>query len=144
VLVEPIGQVHEQQHAVVLRLSGEPGGGAADAVPDRAEAQLAERERVAQALCDTVLHDLFALGLTLQGIAMRADGDLKERLHRVVADFDDVITGVRRAVFPVAAAAAVVASGPAEVPGEGGADGETVAGPTALPHRRPVRAPSRP
>jgi len=143
VLVESIGQVHEQQGAVVLRLSGEAGGAAAEAVPDRAEAQLAERERVARALCDTVLHDLFALGLTLQGIAMRADGELQERLHRVVADFDDVITGVRRAVFPVAAAVAA-ASGPAEVPGDGGADGETVAGPTALPHHRPPRAPSRP
>lgn len=132
-LVGAFEQTHEQAGATVLELPADAAAHRAPAASEnetRTEAQFAERERVAQALCDTVLHDLFAIGLTLQGLAMRSDGDVRDRLHRVVADFDDVITGLRRAVFPVAAAAVVADRD--DRPAGGEDDGGPSVGPVAL------------
>jgi PAS domain S-box-containing protein len=76
----------------------------------RAEAQLreaeqelvmlADRERIAADLHDTVIQSLFAVGMSLQGaISLAPSGDLRERLSRNVDQIDQAIRDVRATVF---------------------------------------------
>lgn len=60
---------------------------------------LAERERIARELHDTVIQHLFASGMTLQA-ALRGDpADLGERIHPVVQELDGVIRDIRATIF---------------------------------------------
>ena len=59
-----------------------------------------ERDRLARDLHDTVIQRLFAVGLTLQGLAGRPDAAaVRDRLHRIIADVDDTIRQVRTSIF---------------------------------------------
>ncbi len=63
-----------------------------------------ERERIARDLHDTVLQRLFGLGLELQAAAIRAPGDLAERIETSVDEIDRIIREIRTAVFTLGSA----------------------------------------
>ncbi len=61
---------------------------------------LDDRQRIAGDLQHTVIHDLFALGLSLQAVAARiANRELNSQLAGQVAELDRIIRDVRAAVF---------------------------------------------
>lgn len=61
---------------------------------------LADRDRIASSLHDTVVQRLFAAGLALQGVALRAARpDLTARIDEVVQNLDDSITLLRESIF---------------------------------------------
>lgn len=67
---------------------------------------LDDRQRIAGDLRHTVIHDLFALGLSLQGIAARiVNRELNSQLRGQVDELDRVIRDVRSAVFALDPAA---------------------------------------
>lgn len=61
-----------------------------------------ERERLARDLHDTVIQEVFAAGLTLQGIALRAPAELRPRIEQVIDHHDDVIRHIRTTIFGLA------------------------------------------
>jgi signal transduction histidine kinase len=79
---------------------------------------LADRDRIASSLHDNVLQRLFAAGLTLQGVALRAARpDLTGRIDEVVQNLDESITLLRRSIFALEQGQpqrGPVAPGPAE------------------------------
>lgn len=59
-----------------------------------------ERERIARDLHDSIIQDLFALGLTLQGMAQRAEQpEVRSKLDAAVDSLDHAIESLRRYVF---------------------------------------------
>ena len=61
---------------------------------------LADRDRIASSLHDTVVQRLFAASLALQGVALRAARpDLTSRIDEVVQNLDDSITLLRQSIF---------------------------------------------
>lgn len=58
-----------------------------------------DRERIARDLHDTAIQELFATGLGLQGAAMQAPPELRERLSTAVDHLDAVIRQIRAAIF---------------------------------------------
>ena len=60
---------------------------------------LAERDRIATELRETVIHDLFATGLVLQAVAGRLDPAERGRIHGTVVQIDDVIRTIRTVIF---------------------------------------------
>ncbi len=59
-----------------------------------------ERERIARDLHDEVIQTLFAVGLSLQGIALRSeDSDLRRGLEQAVARLDESIQDLRTFIF---------------------------------------------
>jgi signal transduction histidine kinase len=66
-----------------------------------------ERERIARDLHDTVIQQLFATGLSLQGAAALIPGDAETAVRRVQAAVDDLdltVKHIRSAIFGLAAA----------------------------------------
>jgi signal transduction histidine kinase len=67
-------------------------------------AVLEHRDRIAMDLHDTVIQQLFAIGLSLQGTArMIDDPDAAERLQRSVDDLDVTIKEIRSTIFALGA-----------------------------------------
>jgi signal transduction histidine kinase len=63
-------------------------------------ALLEDRARIARDLHDHVVQKLFAVGLTLQGVARSIpDPALRERLSGTIAEIDDTIRSIRTAIF---------------------------------------------
>jgi signal transduction histidine kinase len=61
---------------------------------------LEDRQRIATDLQDTLIRDLFGLGLSLQGVASRiTSADARSGLAASVNELDRIIRGVRTAVF---------------------------------------------
>ena len=61
---------------------------------------LADRDRIASSLHDNVVQRLFAAGLALHGVALRAARpDLTARIDEVVQNLDDSITLLRQSIF---------------------------------------------
>ena len=62
---------------------------------------LADRDRIAASLHDTVVQRLFASGLSLQGAAGLLDGrpDVARRIGQVVQDLDESISLLRQSIF---------------------------------------------
>jgi len=61
---------------------------------------VADRDRIASSLHDTVVQRLFAAGLALQGVAQRAARpDLTRRIDEVVQNLDDSIALLRQSIF---------------------------------------------
>lgn len=58
-----------------------------------------DRERIARDLHDTAIQELFATGLGLQGAAMHAPPELRDRLLAGVEHLDAVIRQIRAAIF---------------------------------------------
>ena len=59
----------------------------------------AERERIGRDLHDTVIQQLFALGMGLQSIARLTSGSVAGRIDRVVDGLDEVIRDIRETIF---------------------------------------------
>jgi signal transduction histidine kinase len=73
----------------------------AQAVTDREKlAVISDRERIARDLHDVVIQRLFATGLQLRGIALRAgDSALEEPLDQAAIDLDRTIKDIRATIF---------------------------------------------
>jgi len=65
----------------------------------RRSAVYEDRDRMARDLHDTVIQRLFALGLTLQGIAARLPDAAASQLGGAVSEIDRVITQVRSTIY---------------------------------------------
>ena len=65
---------------------------------------MADRDRIARSLHDTVVQRLFASGLSLQGVRglLGSRPDVAGRIDQVVQDLDDSITLLRRSIFEAA------------------------------------------
>jgi PAS domain S-box-containing protein len=72
--------------------------GAARAKIDRLSI-VAEDERIARDLHDTVIQELFALGMSLQATGATVTGSLGERISAAVESLDDVIRQIRNTIF---------------------------------------------
>jgi signal transduction histidine kinase len=70
---------------------------------------MADRDRIARSLHDTVVQRLFASGLSLQGVMglLGSRPDVAGRIDKVVQDLDDSITLLRRSIFEAAQRAPV-------------------------------------
>jgi signal transduction histidine kinase len=63
-------------------------------------AVLEDRDRIARDLHDAVIQRLFAVGLSLQGVARPPlDADVLERIRKAIADIDDTIRQIRSSIF---------------------------------------------
>lgn len=63
-------------------------------------ALLEDRDRIARDLHDHVIQRLFAVGLTVQGLAVAGENEQSNRkLNQVVADLDDTIRQIRTSIF---------------------------------------------
>jgi signal transduction histidine kinase len=73
----------------------------AQAIADREKlAVISDRERIARDLHDVVIQRLFATGLQLRGVAMRAgSGPLEESLDQAAIDLDRTIKDIRATIF---------------------------------------------
>lgn len=60
---------------------------------------VSEHERIARDLHDTVIQQLFALGMGLQGAQRLADEAVSERITEAVRAIDDVIREIRETIF---------------------------------------------
>jgi PAS domain S-box-containing protein len=60
---------------------------------------VAEDERIARDLHDTVIQELFALGMSLQALGSSATGAVGERISYAVESLDDVIRQIRNTIF---------------------------------------------
>ena len=65
----------------------------------RRSAVFEDRDRVARDLHDTVIQRLFALGLTLQGLAARLPSEIANKLGGTVTEIDGVIAQVRSTIY---------------------------------------------
>lgn len=66
----------------------------------RKVAVVEDRERIARDLHDAIIQDLFAVGLSLQGLGMRMeDDDARRAIDDSVERLDDAITSLRRFIF---------------------------------------------
>ena len=65
----------------------------------RRSAVYEDRDRMARDLHDTVIQRLFALGLTLQGMAARSPAATADQLGGAVAEIDRVIAQVRATIY---------------------------------------------
>ena len=65
---------------------------------------MADRDRIARSLHDTVVQRLFASGLSLQGVMglLGSRPDVAGRIDQVVQDLDESITLLRRSIFEAA------------------------------------------
>jgi len=62
-------------------------------------AQVEDRDRIAGDLHDHVISELFALGITLQGDAARADPATAARINGYVDTLDEIIKKIRTSIF---------------------------------------------
>ena len=70
------------------------------AAVQRDAALVEDRERVARDLHDTVIQQVFAVGLSLQSLSGRSDNPtIQERLHQAIDDLDHVIRDIRTVIF---------------------------------------------
>lgn len=59
-----------------------------------------DRERIARDLHDTVIQRMFAIGLSLQGLAATTtDPTSSARIERMIEDLDDTVRGIRTTIF---------------------------------------------
>ena len=66
-----------------------------------------DRDRLARDLHDTVIQRLFAVGLSLQSMAVAAtSSEMTERLDAAISDLDDTIRQVRSTIFELGSVAA--------------------------------------
>jgi signal transduction histidine kinase len=67
---------------------------------------LQDRERIAMDLHDTVIQQLFAIGLSLEATSRRVeDAEVQRRLHLAVEDLDGTIKRIRSTIFSLSEAA---------------------------------------
>jgi len=66
---------------------------------------VADRERIARDLHDTVIQRLFAVGLSLEATGRRPAPETQDRIHQAVANIDDTIRSIRSSIFGLEARA---------------------------------------
>jgi signal transduction histidine kinase len=67
---------------------------------------LEDRERIAMDLHDSVIQQLFAIGLSLEATSRRvADSEIAQRIHMSVEDLDATIKRIRSTIFELGASA---------------------------------------
>jgi len=72
---------------------------------EQAVAVYEDRDRLARDLHDTVIQRLFAVGLSLQSLAVTAASpDMAERLNAAITDLDDTIKQVRSTIYELGSA----------------------------------------
>ena len=64
---------------------------------------LADRERIARDLHDTVIQRLFAAGMSLQAVAAQSSPEVQQRVGGVVDELDITIREIRQAIFRLTA-----------------------------------------
>lgn len=62
-------------------------------------ARMAEHDRIAKDLHDSVIQRIFAVGLRLESAAMVSDGPARERVGEAVAELDEAIAEIRSTIF---------------------------------------------
>ena len=73
---------------------------------------LEDRERIAMDLHDSVIQQLFAIGLSLEATSRRvADAETAQRIHMSVEDLDATIKRIRSTIFELGASAVRVVGG---------------------------------
>ena len=66
----------------------------------RKVALVEDRERIARDVHDEIIQDLFAVGLSLQGLSLRsAEGDIRSSLEQSVVRLDEAIASLRGLIF---------------------------------------------
>jgi signal transduction histidine kinase len=66
----------------------------------RRAAVLEDRQRIARDLHDSIIQDLFAVGLSLQALTSKLErGDMRASLEEAASHLDDSITSLRRFIF---------------------------------------------
>ncbi len=112
-LAEKPGGFDEDDEQLVVALSAVAGGAVAAArLHDRlTRVALAEdRERIARDLHDSVIQDLFATGLGLQGLSMSIDDPKAAgRLDDAIDRIDNAISSLRSFIFDIRSFAATIA-----------------------------------
>jgi len=104
-LTEKIGsdEFSDDDEALVLALAQAVGLAVERASLHERVRQLAvleDRDRIARDLHDAVIQRLFAIGLSLQGIARPPlQGELLDRVQRAIGDLDDTIREIRSSIF---------------------------------------------
>jgi signal transduction histidine kinase len=102
-LTEKEGGFTEEDEKLVEALASIAGSAVANVRLQerlRRSAVVEDRERIARDLHDTIIQDLFAVGLVLQGLAARLDDDRdREDLEEAVERLDESISGLRRFIF---------------------------------------------
>ena len=80
-----------------------PGPEVAAIAPTATEqAVAADEQRIGIELVDTVIRDLFGIGLTLQSALPHANGLAEERLNAAIDGIDGIIVTIRAVVFDLA------------------------------------------
>ena len=102
-LTEKAGGFTEDDEQLVEALAAIAGSAVANLRLQQRLRRLAvveDRERIARDLHDAIIQDLFAVGLVLQGLALKMD-DARERhdLEEAVERLDSAITELRRFIF---------------------------------------------
>jgi signal transduction histidine kinase len=64
-----------------------------------ASAVATDRERIAEGLYDTVIHQLFAAGLQLQATCQVVDAPTQKRIETTIDLLDATIAELRKAIF---------------------------------------------
>ncbi|UDY22974.1 GAF domain-containing protein [Nocardioides sp. Kera G14] len=100
-LTEKEGGFTEEDITLTETLATAAGVGIerAQAVADRADlAVLSDRERIARDLHDNVIQRIFATGLRLQGVALKAP-EIAEQVAAAVDELDQTIRDIRSTIF---------------------------------------------
>ncbi len=102
-LTEKAGGFTEEDEDLVEALAVIAGSAVANSRVQQRMRRLAvveDRERIARDLHDAIIQDLFAVGLLLQGLALRLEDDRERReIEDAVTRLDDAITSLRKFIF---------------------------------------------
>jgi len=66
------------------------------------DAVAADEQRIGSELVDTVIRDLFGVGLTLHGALPHVSGPAEQQLNAAIDGIDRIIVAIRAVVFDLA------------------------------------------
>lgn len=102
-LTEKLGGFTEEDEDLVEALAVIAGSAVANSRMQQRMRRLAvvdDRERIARDLHDAIIQDIFAVGLLLQGLALRLEDDRERRdIDEAVTRLDDAIASLRKFIF---------------------------------------------
>ncbi len=71
------------------------------AAANRQQALAEDHARIARELHDTVIQELFGVGLNLQAMSNRTEGEVAEQVNLAIDSIDDIIRSIRTVIFDV-------------------------------------------